>query len=226
MDRIRVSLIGKRVADAVRLQDDMVLADVVDIVSDYRLQVAGRARLPVYTATPQAEGPMRVANIVVAGGLADLLANSDVVVDCTPKKVAAVNKGVYEATSVKSIFHRGESHALTGHSFVTQANYELALRRSATRVMSCSTTSLIRPAQACAGHVDPARLRPLGDTFRRRRHHRGLGEGCLKPPGGCPHRHPRPRCRENRGEGGAQLQPPAHMVDRADQACDVRCWAR
>ena len=66
MDRVRVAVngygvIGKRVADAVRLQDDMTLAGVADIVDDYRLQVASRAGLPVYAATPQAEAPMRAA---------------------------------------------------------------------------------------------------------------------------------------------------------------------
>ena len=81
MNRIRVAVngygvIGKRVADAVRLQDDMVLAGVADIINDYRLQVAARAGLPVHAATPQAEGPMRAAGISVAGGLADLLAKS------------------------------------------------------------------------------------------------------------------------------------------------------
>ena len=60
----------------------------------------------------------------------ELLAQSDVVVDCTPKKVAAINKGVYEAAGIKAIFHGGESHALTGHSFVAQANYASALGRS------------------------------------------------------------------------------------------------
>ena len=48
MNRIRVAVngygvIGKRVADAVRLQEDMTLAGVADIVDDYRLQVAARA---------------------------------------------------------------------------------------------------------------------------------------------------------------------------------------
>ncbi len=127
MNRIRVAVngygvIGKRVADAVRLQDDMVLAGVADVVNDYRVQVAARAGLPVYAATPQAEEPMRAAGIAVAGSFTELLANSDVVVDCTPKKVAAANKAVYEAAGVKAIFHGGESHALTGHSFVAQAS--------------------------------------------------------------------------------------------------------
>jgi hypothetical protein len=73
MGRIRVAVngygvIGERVADAVRLQDDMVLAGVADIVSDYRLQVATRAGLPVHASTPQAEGPMRAAGIAVPVG--------------------------------------------------------------------------------------------------------------------------------------------------------------
>lgn len=149
MDRIRVAIngygvIGKLVADAVRLQDDMALAGVADVVDDYRLQVAARAGLPVHAATPQAERSMRAAGIAIAGGLAELLEKSDVVVDCTPKKVAAVNKGVYEAAGVKAIFHGGESHALTSHSFVALANYASALGRSSMRVMSCNTTSIVR----------------------------------------------------------------------------------
>ncbi|EWS55374.1 MULTISPECIES: type II glyceraldehyde-3-phosphate dehydrogenase [Methylibium] len=149
MDRVRVAVngygvIGKRVADAVRLQDDMTLAGVADIVDDYRLQVASRAGLPVYAATPQAEAPMRAAGIAVAGGIAELLTQADVVVDCTPKKVAAANKGVYETAGVKAIFHGGESHSLTGHSFVAQANYASALGRASTRVVSCNTTSIVR----------------------------------------------------------------------------------
>lgn len=164
MDRIRVAVngygvIGKRVADAVRLQDDMTLAGVADIVDDYRLQVAAGARLPVHAATPQAEAPMRAAGIAVAGSLAELLAQSDVVVDCTPKKVATINKGVYEAAGVKAIFHGGESHSLTGHSFVAQANYASALGRSSTRVVSCNTTSIVRTLGAlkAAGLLKRAR---------------------------------------------------------------------
>ena len=65
-------------------------------------------------------------------------------VDCTPKKVAAVNKRAYDAAGVKSIFHGGESHALTGHSFVAQENYATAIGRTSTRVVSCNTTSIVR----------------------------------------------------------------------------------
>jgi glyceraldehyde-3-phosphate dehydrogenase (NAD(P)) len=38
-------VIGKRVADAVALQDDMTLVGVADVVSDYRIRVAVEPRL-------------------------------------------------------------------------------------------------------------------------------------------------------------------------------------
>jgi glyceraldehyde-3-phosphate dehydrogenase/erythrose-4-phosphate dehydrogenase len=45
MNKTRVAVngygvIGKRIADAVRLQDDLELVGVADVVSNYRLQVA------------------------------------------------------------------------------------------------------------------------------------------------------------------------------------------
>ena len=149
MNKVRVAVngygvIGKRVADAVALQEDMALAGVADVVHDYRLQVAAQRAFPIYAATAEAAQSMRAAGLPVAGDLADLLANADVVVDCTPKKVAAVNKRAYDAAGVKSIFHGGESHALTGHSFVAQENYATAIGRTSTRVVSCNTTSIVR----------------------------------------------------------------------------------
>ena len=68
-------------------------------------------------------------------------AEVDVVVDCAPKSIGAQNYAHYQEAGVKSVFQGGEKHALTGHSFVAQANYESALGRPSTRVVSCNTTS-------------------------------------------------------------------------------------
>lgn len=149
MERVRVAVvgygvIGKRVADAVMLQEDMVLVGVADVATDYHVQIAGRRGIAVHCADEAALDPMRRAGIAVAGSLADLLSRTDVVVDCTPKKVAARNKQAYDAAGIRSVFQGGESHALTGHSFVAQANYSSALGRSSTRVVSCNTTSIVR----------------------------------------------------------------------------------
>ena len=137
-------VIGKRVADAVRLQDDMVLAGVADVVSDYRVQTAVQLNIPLYGATEQAIAAMREADITPAGTLDELVAGSDIVVDCTPKMVASLNRDRYVAAGRKAIFQGGEQHALTGFSFIASLNYAEALGRDLVRVVSCNTTALGR----------------------------------------------------------------------------------
>ena len=148
MDRIRVGVngygvIGKRVADAVHAQPDMQLTGVADIITDWRIQSAV-PRLPVFAATPDAHSGMVDTDIRPEGTLDDLLAQSDVIVDTTPKHVAAGNLPRYQAAGVKVIVQGGEAHSTTGHSFVAQANYATALGRDLTRVVSCNTTSIVR----------------------------------------------------------------------------------
>ena len=152
-------VIGKRIADAVAMQDDMELVGVVDVVSDWRIKVAVEKHYPVYASTPEAAFAMRAAGIPVAGTLDELLPKLDVVADATPKKIAAQNLEKYRATGVKSIFQGGEKHSLTGHSFVAQANYASALGLETTRVVSCNTTSIVRTLGALkqAGLLKKAR---------------------------------------------------------------------
>jgi glyceraldehyde-3-phosphate dehydrogenase (NAD(P)) len=152
-------IIGKRVADAVRVQPDMELVGVGDVVSDYRVKAAVVLGLPVYASLPDAVDTMKGAGIPVVGTLDDLLAQVDVVVDCTPKGIGARNLAHYRAAGVRSIFQGGEKHSLTGHSFVAQANYETALGRDTTRVVSCNTTGTVRTLGALrdAGLLKKAR---------------------------------------------------------------------
>lgn len=102
---------------------------------------------------------MRAAGIPVQGTLHELLEQVDVVADCTPKGIGARNLEHYREHGVKAIFQGGEKHSLTGHSFVAQANYESALGRDATRVVSCNTTSIVRTLGALkkAGLLKKAR---------------------------------------------------------------------
>jgi len=151
--KIRVAVngygvIGKRVADAVLQQPDMELAGVGDVVSDYRVKAAVVHGIPIYASLAERASEMKEAGIPVAGTLDDLLAGVDVVVDCTPKGIGARNLECYWAAGVKSVFQGGEAHSLTGHSFVAQANYETALGRDTTRVVSCNTTGTVRTLTA------------------------------------------------------------------------------
>lgn len=137
-------VIGKRVADAVRLQPDMELVGVSDVISDFRIGMATQRDIRVFASLADKREAMEKAGIPVAGLLDDLLGQVDVIVDCTPKGIGAKNLQTYRDRGVKAIVQGGESHDATGHSFVAQANYESTLGLDATRVVSCNTTSTVR----------------------------------------------------------------------------------
>jgi glyceraldehyde-3-phosphate dehydrogenase (NAD(P)) len=151
--RIRVAVngygvIGKRVAAAVVSQPDMTLQGVSDVVTDWRAHVVIRNGFQLFGATEQHVAVIRDAGLDAAGTLEELLGQVDVVIDCTPKHIAAKNVEVYRRRRVKFILQGGEKHAATGHSFVAECNYEGAVGREATRVVSCNTTSVVRTLTA------------------------------------------------------------------------------
>ena len=151
--RIRVAVngygvIGKRVADAVARQDDMELAGVADISADWRPRMAMQKGFRLYGATGEHGQSMRDAGLDVAGALDDLLSAADIVVDCTPKRIAAKNVELYRQRGIKFIVQGGEKHEVTGHSFVAESSYASALDRASTRVVSCNTTSIVRTLTA------------------------------------------------------------------------------
>ena len=145
---IGYGVIGKRVADAINLQNDMKLSGVCDIISDWRIQNAVRKEYDIYAATKDAADKMKSEGISVKGSLQELLKKSDPVVDCTPKKIAAQNVVIYKEQNIKFILHGGEKHETTGHSFSAENNYKSALNLNATRVVSCNTTSILRTLTA------------------------------------------------------------------------------
>ncbi len=164
MKKIKVAIngygvIGKRVADAVALQDDMELTGVCDVITDWRIRMAERNKYPVFAFDEGNQNNMKEAGINVQGDLVHLLETSDIVVDCTPKKIAAQNIPQYRRMGKKFILQGGEKHATTGHSFSAENNYESALGRESTRVVSCNTTSIVRTLTALknAGLLKKAR---------------------------------------------------------------------
>jgi glyceraldehyde-3-phosphate dehydrogenase (NAD(P)) len=168
--RVRVGVngygvIGKRVAAAVTFQPDMSLEGVSDVVTDWRAHMVGQKGFPLFAATAEHATAMRDAGLNVTGTLEDLLGRVDVIVDCTPKRIAAKNVEAYRRRGVKFILQGGEKHAATGHSFVAECNYASAVGRDATRVVSCNTTSVVRTLTALkrAGLL----LRARGTLLRR-----------------------------------------------------------
>jgi glyceraldehyde-3-phosphate dehydrogenase (NAD(P)) len=141
-------VIGKRVADAVMAQDDLVLVGIADIVTDWRVAVGLAKGYSLFGASAEHSRSMTAAGLEVAGTLDDLLDSADVVVDCTPKKVAAGNVERYRERGIKFIVQGGEKHEVTGHSFTAEINYHTAFGRDSTRIVSCNTTSTVRTLSA------------------------------------------------------------------------------
>ena len=141
-------VIGKRVADAVASQEDMMLAGIADIETDWRVRTALRKGFRLFASLEERVGAMREAELEIAGALDDAIREADVVVDCTPKRIGAANAERYRARGVKFIVQGGEKHEVAGRSFVAEANYGSAVGRDATRVVSCNTTSIVRTLSA------------------------------------------------------------------------------
>jgi glyceraldehyde-3-phosphate dehydrogenase (NAD(P)) len=153
--RVRVAIngygvIGKRVAQAVALQPDMEVSGVCDIATDWRLRPLSASKVPLYSPDGQHAEAMTKASLRVAGTLEDLLdrTDTDIIVDCTPKKIAATNVENYRRRRLKFIVQGGENHSVAGHSFVAESSFSSAVGRSSTRVVSCNTTSIVRTLSA------------------------------------------------------------------------------
>lgn len=170
MRRIRVAVngygvIGKRVADLVARQEDMELTGICDVIADYRIRIPWGLGIPVYAATLEAAAEMRKAGVSPIGLLDELLDSCHIIVDCTPKRIAAGNIPKYKEHKLKFILQGGEEHEITGHSFVAQVNYIFALGRESTRVVSCNTTATVRVLHAL--HTAGLLKRARGTLLRR-----------------------------------------------------------
>lgn len=226
-DRIKVAVngygvIGKRVADAVAAQEDMALVGVADIEADWRMRVAEGKGFAVYASLEDRAGQMRDAGIKVAGSLDDLLGQAEVVVDCTPKRVAARNVETYRGRGIKFIVQGGEKHEATGHSFVADANYAEAVGRDSTRVVSCNTTSVVRTLSALkrAGLLKRARgtlMRRATDPWES---HKGGIMNTLVPEDEIP---------SHQGPDAQTVDPELDVITMAvkvpETIAHLHCWA-
>lgn len=136
--------IGKRVAQAVLKQDDMVLEGVSEIVPSYATLQAYKSGIKIYVSKPENVKLFEEIGIKVSGLLEDLLRKIDVVVDATPAGVGEKNKPIYEKFGVKQVYEGGEKAHVAQLSFSSLCNYEEAIGKNSARVVSCNTTALLR----------------------------------------------------------------------------------
>ncbi len=139
--------IGKRVADAVLLQKDMKLAGITAHNYNWRIKIANDRKFKIFSS--DSKDLFEHYGIKIAGDVKDLIKESDVIVDCTPKKIGKENKEkLYVPNKTKAIFQGGEKPDIAQSSFVAQCNYKEALNKDYIRVVSCNTTGLCRTLNA------------------------------------------------------------------------------
>src|ERR1019366_8656251 len=88
-------VIGRRVADAVRRQEDMELAGIAGRPASFSLRDAALRKLPVYVTEPGKPGDVADRFCRVKGTVEELVEQVDVVLDCTPSGVPANYTSLY-----------------------------------------------------------------------------------------------------------------------------------
>lgn len=136
--------IGKRVADAVAVQDDMEIVGVVKTRPSFEARIAIEKGYDVYTNSKDNLDSFKKSGIEISGTIDELLDKADIVVDATPGNLGEEYKTLYTKHNVKAMWQGGEDHELAGFSFNSEANYEDAFGIDFARVVSCNTTGLIR----------------------------------------------------------------------------------
>ncbi|MFC1454952.1 type II glyceraldehyde-3-phosphate dehydrogenase [Candidatus Undinarchaeota archaeon] len=137
--------IGKRICDAVSLQDDMKIVGVTKSRANYQSKMLVEQGYPLYLNDLTDSDKFDSEGIKYEGSVEDLLSIADIVVDCAPGKVGAENKEkLYIPNDIKAIYQGGEKAHTAEVSFNAQSNYLDAIGKSHVRVVSCNTTGSCR----------------------------------------------------------------------------------
>lgn len=137
-------VIGRRLADSVRLQPDMELVGITKVRPDYKAKFAIQKGYKLYGIDDKSLKILREAGLPAEGTTKDLVPQVDVVIDSSPEEEGAKNMLLYKDLNKKAVFQGGEEHTLAGISFVAQCNYEKAKGKQFVRVVSCNSTALCR----------------------------------------------------------------------------------
>ena len=165
MSLIRVAIngfgtIGKRVADAVDAQKDMEIVGVTKTGPSFGCELAAKKAYPLFAASddPEMIASFEDSPFSCEGSISELLAITDIVVDCAPSKVGQSNLSRYRDSGIKYIFQGGEKHSLTDMSYSSSANHSENLNSEGSRVVSCNTTGLSRTLFPLFDHCGKLRV--------------------------------------------------------------------
>ncbi len=148
MARVKVAVngygtIGKRVADAIKLQPDMELVGVAKTSPNYEAFTAVKKGYKLYVPKENA-AKFEKAGIQVSGYIEDMINEADIIVDTTPNGIGASYKPLYQKFGKKAIFQGGEKADVAEVSFSALCNYNEAINKNYIRVVSCNTTGILR----------------------------------------------------------------------------------
>ncbi len=135
--------IGRRVARAVSIQDDMKVVGIVKAHPDYVSKIAAR-EYSLFLPDSSGIKAFQEAGIKTAGTLDNLLDEAEVVIDCTPEGQGEMNLPLYKKHSIRAVFQGGEEPDIAEASFNAYANFDASSGKKYVRVVSCNTTGLAR----------------------------------------------------------------------------------
>ncbi|MGC9106492.1 MAG: type II glyceraldehyde-3-phosphate dehydrogenase [Thermoprotei archaeon] len=157
--------IGKRVADAIRLQPDMELIGVSKTSPNYEAWSAVKKGIKLYVPDSELE-KFKQVGVPVAGTIEEMFKQADIIVDATPNGVGAEYKPKYVKLGKKAIFQGGEKADVAEVSFSALCNYDEALNKNYVRVVSCNTTGMLRVLCTLNSKVAPV-VKARGVVVRR-----------------------------------------------------------
>jgi len=148
--------IGGRVAAAVLKQNDMQLVGIADVSPSWRIHYASN-NIPFFYGLRDygsneneqfeiAKKTFTDVKIEPKGTILDLINETDLIVDCTPKRVGQANKDkLYpKKNNLHAIFQGGEKASIAKVTFNAQINYKNAIGEKFIRIPSCNTTGMLR----------------------------------------------------------------------------------
>ncbi len=156
---IGYGVIGRRVADAISAQPDMKVKGIVKKKPDYKANLAISRGFDLYAADDESKKMFENARLDVSGEIEDLVANVDMIVDASPKKIGSKHQEVYHTFRKKVVFQGGEPPEVADVSFVAQCNFDMAKGKDTVRVVSCNTTALCRILSAIDNNFGVQRAR-------------------------------------------------------------------
>jgi glyceraldehyde-3-phosphate dehydrogenase (NAD(P)) len=159
--------LGKRIADAVSLQDDMKVIGVSKHTPDFEAELLLIKEYPLFVAKED-EMDFEDLGFVVEGDVRDLIDAADIVIDTMPPANSGAFLTLYQEFKKKAMFQSG-SFGVCDNVFNSWANYESALEKDLMRIPNPDVTGLCRalvPIEDRIGldHISATALR--GDRSR------------------------------------------------------------